>query len=518
MTRETYYVTTLPLPPTREPDLATARELILADAIARHERTLGRDVRLVATSLDRGKGIERTANERGGTVEDVAEDWAERCRATLDALHVQHNGLVRSTQPEHQHVAKALFLKLFDQGDIYKGACNTAYCPRCEEHVEDGQTAETDDTARCPECGAESTEVEEECFFLRSSKYKKKVLEHLERHADFIAPTSRRDALLEAVGKAGVSDVRISRAASDSSIPVPISPQHAIAPVFDTLITYLTASGYLAEPPMFERYWPPDLQVVAPEDVEDHALAWPAVLAAVGLSLPERLLVRGGLRVANDLPAKLAPTFAGPSALIKRVGSDALRLAVLSGRPCTEDIVLSHHDLMTQANERLAGQLGRLVDLTVRVIAQYRDGAVPRPGALREPEEGVVEAASGLFNATSAALAEFDFAAALDDVWAAVEKGLEFSDQAGVTPLAKSGGSEPRRFSTSLYVLAEVSRLIAHSLRPLLPAASARIDARLGVDYDGQDPAERCKWGLLDPGSPVEAGEPLFAKLLLPTS
>jgi methionyl-tRNA synthetase len=148
----------------------------------------------------------------------------------------------------------------------------------------------------------------------------------------------------------------------------------------------------------------------------------------------------------------------------------------------------------------------------------HRDGAVPRPGALREPEEGIVEAASSLFASSSAALAELDFASALGDIWAVVEKGLAFADQAGVASLAEGGGSEPRRLSTSLYVLAEVSRLVAHALRPLLPLASDRIDARFGVDYDGREPTERGQWGILDPGSPVQAGEPLFSRLVLPTS
>jgi methionyl-tRNA synthetase len=518
VTRETYYVTTLPLPPTRELDLAAARELILADALARHERALGRDVRLVPTSLDRGRSIEHTANERGGTVEDVAEDWAERCEATLEALHVQHSGLVRSTQPEHQHVAKALFLKLFDQGDIRKGTCARAYCTECKQHLPDDAAASKETPVPCPECGAETIEAEEECFFLRCSKYKKKVLANLEQHAEFIVPASRRDALIEAVEKDGLSDVRISRAASDSSIPVPISPQHAISPMFDTLITYLTASGYLAEPQMFERYWPPDLQVIAPEDVGDHALAWPAVLTAVGLPLPQRLLVRGRLQVEDDLPAKLAPTFAGPGALVRRAGSDAVRLAVLSGPPCTEDMVLSHQALVTQANEHLESQLGRLVDLTAGVVGRVRDGAVPRPGALREPEEAIVETASNLFSATSTALSQLDFQGALDEVWAVVEEGLAFADRAGVTTLAENGSGEPRRLSTSLYVLAEVSRLVAHSLRPLLPAASDRIDARFGVDYEGREMTERGQWGLLHSGSLVQPEKPLFATLVLPTA
>jgi methionyl-tRNA synthetase len=181
-------------------------------------------------------------------------------------------------------------------------------------------------------------------------------------------------------------------------------------------------------------------------------------------------------------------------------------------------MVLSHQALVTQANEHLESQLGRLVDLTAGVVGRVRDGAVPRPGALREPEEAIVETASNLFSATSTALSQLDFQGALDEVWAVVEEGLAFADRAGVTTLAENGSGEPRRLSTSLYVLAEVSRLVAHSLRPLLPAASDRIDARFGVDYEGREMTERGQWGLLHSGSLVQPEKPLFATLVLPTA
>lgn len=515
MAREPFYVTTPPLPPTREPDLTAARELIGADVVARHQRRLGRDVRLVATLLEQGQGVERAAYERGGTLEDLADEWAERCEATLNALHIQHDGIARTTEPQHQHVVKAFFLKLFDQGDIYKQACKSRYCPRCREALPERPKG-SDAEAACPHCGGPATEVEEEAFFLRASKYQKVVLEHIEEHPDFILPASRREAILEGAAQEGLPDVRISRPASEWAIPVPISPNHAIDASFDTLITYLTASGYLADPQMFERYWPPSLQIVTADELPNHALAWPAVLAAVGLALPERLLVHGTLRLESDLPQKAAATLADPATLAGRIGTDAFRLAVLRAAPCTEDGVLSHRQAIELGNRHLAGELGRLVDTTLAAIAGRREGAVPRSGGLREPESSLVEAASALHKNTGEAIDAYDFPAALDHVWGVVGQALGYAETCGVAALGAQS-AEPRRLNTALYVLAEVCRLIAHSLFPLLPGAASQIEARLGVNYDGQPPTGRHQWGLTQPQTPIGTSEQLFARIVLPS-
>ena len=510
--REPYYITTHPLPPSQGADLASVREWICADVVARHQRAMGHDVRLVVSSLEQGRDAERAAYERGATVEDHAKEAAERHEAMLAAVDVQCDAIIRTTEPRHQHVAKALFLKLFDQGDIYKASVKSRHCGHCKEYV---APANGDEHCACPHCGRPTTEADEECFFLRTCKYQKAVLDHIASHPEFVVPADRVEALVATVADKGVADLRISRAATEWAIPVPINPRHAIDPAFNTLITYLTGSGYLADPQMFERYWPPRLQTIPARTLDEHVLAWPAMLMAIGLPLPEKLLVRGELEWKPMASGNAVGASGDPAAIAARTGADMMRLAALSLGPCTEDGAMLHGQLLDLGNERLAEELGALVSTTVAAIVARRSGAVPRPGALREPEKALVDAASALRATSGAAIESLDFAAAIDHAWAVVGMGLGYAEKRGILGLAE-GDAEPRRMDTVLYVLAEVCRLVAHSLKPLLPGGAARIEARLGIDYDGQPPAMRHKWGLTQPHTAVQDGPPLFPRIVLP--
>lgn len=514
MAREPFTVTTPPLAPTRAFDLALAFELIGADVVARHRRRLGRDVRLVTSAVEHGRQVERAAYERGGTPKDLADEWSERYVATLAALDVCHDDLARTTDPRHQHVVRAFFLKLFDQGDIYKAPCQAESCRRSREFLA-GAARPAEGGAGAGERGESEADGGAEAYFLRTSKYQKAVLDHIEQHPAFIVPAARRDALLEAAAEEGLPDLCISRARHAWAIRVPISPHHVIDPSFDGFIAYLTASGYLADQHLFERCWPPSLQIVAPDGLAAHALAWPAVLLAAGLSPPTQLLVRGGLTLEDGLPAKLADTLNDPAGLSERIGSDALRFGLLHAAPYTEDCVVAHRQFVELANRSLTDQLGRLAETVLAAIEGRRDGIIPRCGSLRDAENALVAAATALFDITAEFVEVVDFPGALDSIWGVVGAALEYAEATGVAALS-AGGAEPQRLDTALYVLAEVCRLVADSLGPFLPRAASAIERRLGVSYGDGPPSGRHEWGLIQPHTRIQGAEPLFPHLVLP--
>jgi len=498
--KETFYLTTPPCPPTRPPDLDLALEAVGADVFARAHRQRGHDVRLVAACLEQGRAVASAAYERGGAPQDLADQWTERWQATLRALDVAYDDFTRTTEPRHQRVVKAFFLRLFDHDDIYKGARKGPYCMRCRgfREVEDV----------CPACGGPLDPVTEEAYYLRTEKHRKRVVEYIESHEDFIQPVALRDGILESLAE-GMADPCISRMGLAWALPVPIDPEHAIAVWFDALISYLTMSGYLAEPQMFERYWPPALQVVAPEGLPAHALSWLVVLAAAGLPFPKRLVVRGGLHV----DAASLPSGAGdPGALATRLGSDTVRYALLRAVDFTADTVLSFQRILELRDADLVGRLARLVDLTRSAIAEHREGLVPRSGPVRAPDEPLVAAAAGLAEATAGFIDALDFGAALAATWDVVDLALGYAVATGLT----DADTRTRRLDSVLYTLAESCRLIGHCLAPFLPAASRAIAAIFPVEPDGQEAADLARWGLLQPGAPVGLDEPLLPHLDAP--
>ncbi|MFW6108237.1 MAG: class I tRNA ligase family protein [bacterium] len=459
------YVTTPPVPPTGPPGPDATFEAVGADVYARSCALRGREARLAVGSLDYGRGVLDAAFDRGGTAEGWTEQWAEDWQAVLEALDVRAAVFTRTSETPHQRVVKALFLKLFDQGDIAK-----------------------DKTGG---------------YVLRASRHAKATLAHLDEHPDFILPAARQEAALRAASEDGVSDVTLSRERSEWAIAVPIDPDHAIDDWFDALVSYLTGSGYLADPQLFERVWPPVVQVVTAQALRTHALAWPALLFAAGLQLPEHLLVRGRLQLDGATDA---------GELVEQMGSDALRYGLLRSARFTDDASLSVGALAERCNADLSDRLGRLVDEVLTAVEQRREGRVPRPGSLADAESALVEAAGELFAETSRRVGDFDFGGALDRVWALVDSALGYAHGVGLTR------AEGRRLDTALYVLAETCRLVALSLRPFLPRAARAIEGRLGLEDDGHGAADLSQWGRSRPQARIRRGEPLLPRIALPTS
>ncbi|MFP4057083.1 MAG: class I tRNA ligase family protein [Candidatus Brocadiia bacterium] len=505
MAQAVLYFTTPPRSPTAALALTQGLELVRADVVARSHRARGKSVRLVAASLDMGRDVARAAYERGGTPQALAGEWAERIQTALKALRVGPDDFVRTCEARHQRVVKALFLKLFDQGDIEKTTREVATCPRCEER----RMPEGGGQPRCPVCQEPLERRSEEAYILRAGEHAKAVKEHLASQDDFIRPPALRDSVLEALAEHGVADPSISGPQHPWAIPVPIDPQHSVEGWFDTLVSYLTATGYLADPQLFERCWPPAIQVVAAEQLMTHAVVWPALLAALGLPPPQRLVVSDA-----PPPAPAAePTAAGDLAgLAERLGADALRYALLRARGAG----VSEPQALQLRRSDLEGRLAWLVERTIEAIDQRRDGVVPRPGSLRAAEQALAKHATELGERMATGVDDFDFVAPLDALWDVVDRARDYMRETSIDPRgAQSPGT--RQESRALYVLAEVCRLVAHHAAPFFPDMAAAIHRRLGFDPEGLPVTHRAQWGLLQPETHIRRGDPLLGRLAVPT-
>ena len=506
-----FYLTMPPCLPTREPSLDLAREAVAADVVARCHALCGHDVRFVAAVVEQGRRVERAALARGLAPQALVDQWVERWQATLDALDVACDEVVRTTETRHQRIVQALFLKLFEQGDIYKGTRQGRYCARCEEFAPARAPEAGEASDACPECGGLLAETAAESYLLRVSKWQNALSAHLKANPSFLQPAGHHEAVLRAAAEPGLPDPSVSRARDEWAIPVPMDRAHAVEAWFDGLVSHLTASGYLVDPQAFERTWPPRVQVVSPEAVGTYAFAWPALLMAAGLALPERMVVRGRIELreadsngsrqtadGNRQGAETGQRTDEPVALAARFGSDALRYALLRAADFTSDGFLTPLALADLHGADVVGRLGRLAEATLGAIERGRGGQVPRPGPLGSPEHGLAEAATGLFSGNGPLIDAFDFRPALDRIWAVVDRAWDYAAEAGV---AGAAGEPPKtpQLDTALYVLAETCRLVAHSLHPFLPATAAALRERLGLGADTLTPSTHGQWGVTRP-------------------
>jgi len=426
----------------REPDLDLAFELTGADVYARSLRARGHRVRFLVAGPSPGPAGAR-----------------ERWLATLNALDIACDELVSSDEARHVRVARALFLKLARQEDIYKAA-------------HEG----------------------EEAYFLAVRKRLRPILEQLQAHPEFIQPPERRDALLRLPGEEGALDPLVARRRHGTGTGVPSDPGFVVEPWFDLLATYLTGCGYLDDPALMESCWPPHLQVVDEETLIVHAFAWPAMLAALGLSRPHRLLVRGNLRLEGIGPTDGAPPDLSPLALAARYGADATRYALLRNVSYVAGARLSPAQAVPAAREPFAEALQELLDTVLASLQAERAGVVPGAGPLGAAESQLLHAADAMAVAVAESIAAFDFQHALSHIGSTVTRALEYARRAGGAENDVSGPPERRR-DLELFTLAEATRRIAWSLAPFLPRTAMAIYHCLGTEPR-----------VLAPGGPPAAG------------
>lgn len=407
MQQGTAYLTIPPWPLAREPGLDAAFELVGADVFARSQRLRGRPVRFAAGCLGAGQG-----------------DGGQRWKAMLDALDVVPDDIVWTVEPRHERIARALFLKLARQGDIYKGACGS----------------------------------EEGCL-LAVGRYQEPITRHLRDKPDFLQPACLREGLLGRLRESAGPDPCVARAGQAAGTRVPSDPAFVLEPWFDALLSYLTGSGYLDDPVRFEGCWPPEVQVTGEEALAAHAVAWPAMLTALGLPLPHRLVVR------STWPADELAT--APLVMVSRQGGEALRCALLAGADYLAGASSPSSRVADGAGEKLGRGLASLVDTVLAAIERECGGVMPSLGRFNPADELLLAASDALACTTAGCIDAFDFRSALQHIGTMVESTLDGAGRAAGLPARQRGAT--------IRALAEATRSIGACLAPLLPRTAGAV-------------------------------------------
>ncbi len=501
-----FYLTTPIYYVNDRPHLGHAYSTIVADAMARYRRIAGDDVWFLTGTDEHGDKIAQAAAKAGVTPQAMADQNSAAFRSTWQALGIQYNDYIRTTEPRHQQVVQAILQKLWDAGEIYLGKYGGHYCYGCERFYTEKEIVD----GKCPDHLTPLTWVEEENYFFKMSKYQSWLIDHIERHPDFVRPERYRNEVLGFL-RDPLTDLSISRPRRrlEWGIPLPFDDKYVTYVWFDALINYVSALGGPGDP-RFEKFWPHVQHVIGKDIVKPHAIYWPCMLKAAGIALYRHLNVHGYWTLGGHKISKSVGNLVEALAFKEKYGNDAFRYFVLREMVFGLDADFSEEAFVGRLNADLANDLGNLVSRATTLIVNLGQGVIPDRVTATAAEDAVGAAFAKAKADVATAMDEFAFHRALAALWEFVGVVNRYVDTTQPWALAKDPGKKDR-LDAALATLAESLNVLGIILTPFLPDAAARIRGALG--QSGEAKLADAVWGRLATGAPVQKLSGLFPRI-----
>lgn len=505
-----YYITTAITYTSGKPHIGNTYEIILADSIARFKRQEGYDVYFQTGTDEHGQKIQERADKSGVTPKEFVDQIAGEVRRIWDRMNSSHDSFVRTTDQDHEQQVAKIFKKLYEKGDIYKGAYEGLYCTPCESFWTESQLVD----GKCPDCGREVNPAKEEAYFFKMSKYADRLIEHINSHPEFIQPVSRKNEMMNNFLIPGLQDLCVSRTSFQWGIPVDFDPKHVVYVWLDALTNYITKIGYDAEgnsSELFQKNWPADLHLIGKDIIRFHTIYWPIFLMALDLPLPKQVFGHPWLLQGGEKMSKSKGNVIYADDMADLFGVDATRYFVLHEMPFDNDGIITWELVVERLNSDLANILGNLVNRTISMCNKYFGGVVTKTGATEAIDEELKAVAVGARDQVKAKMDGLRVADAISEVFTVLRRSNKYIDETEPWVLAKDDAKKDR-LSEVLYNLVESITIAASLLHSFLPETAEKIAAQLNTSL--RDFEELNQFGLYESGTKVtEKPEILFARL-----
>lgn len=491
-----YYITTAIAYTSGVPHIGNSYEIVLADSIARFKRKDGYDVFFQTGTDEHGQKIELKSEEAGISPKEYVDNVAKEIRRICDALNTSYDHFIRTTDDYHEKQVQKIFKKLYQQGDIYKGAYEGLYCTPCESFWTESQLVD----GKCPDCGREVKPAKEEAYFFRMSKYADKLIEHINTHPEFIQPVSRKNEMMNNFLLPGLQDLCVSRTSFKWGIPVDFDDKHVVYVWLDALTNYITGIGYDADGNSSEQYkklWPADLHLIGKDIIRFHTIYWPIFLMALGEPLPKQVFGHPWLLQGDGKMSKSKGNVIYADDLIDFFGVDAVRYFVLHEMPFENDGVITWDLMVERLNSDLANTLGNLVNRTISMSNKYFGGIVENKKAAAGDEEIDADLAKVLtdtYTRVSGKMDDLRVADAITEIFVLFKRCNKYIDETMPWALAKDEAKKDR-LATVLYNLLNGILVGASLLEPYMPETAEKIAEQINASLVDFEVLEDCAKG-----------------------
>ncbi|RTJ65487.1 methionine--tRNA ligase [Campylobacter jejuni] len=362
------------------PHLGHAYTTIIADTLARFYRLQGHETRFLTGTDEHGQKIEEAAKLRNSTPQEYADKISFEFKKLWDEFEITYDIYARTTDTRHIEFVKAMFLKMWQKGDIYKDEYEGHYCISCESFFTQSQLISD---CSCPDCGKQTRILKEESYFFKLSKYQDKILQWYEEK-DPILPKNKKNELINFV-QSGLKDLSITRTSFDWGIKLPQEindDKHIIYVWLDALFIYISSLDFQNKGKN-AKFWPAHVHLVGKDILRFHAIYWPAFLMSVDLPLPKFIGAHGWWTKEGEKMSKSKGNVVKPKEIVDAYGSEAFRYFLLREVPFGNDGDFSENMLINRINAELSNEFGNLLNRIIGMSTKYSQGNISKEGVLK---------------------------------------------------------------------------------------------------------------------------------------
>lgn len=512
-----YYITTPIYYVNSKPHIGHSYTQVACDTVARFMRQTGHEVFFMTGTDEHGEKIEKATIEAGfkaGEEQKFVDGIVPIFKELWSKLNITHDAFIRTTDACHIEAVQAFLSRLHKDGKIYKKDYKGWFCTPCETFWTQTQSPD----GVCPECKRPLEKLDEANYFLKTSEYQKWLVEYINANPDFVKPDFRKNEVLGFLKSEELMDLCVTRPKSRMNwgIEVPFDKDYVTYVWFDALINYVSGIGYPKDIERFNKIWPADVHVIGKDIIRHHAVYWPIMLKAMGLELPKTVFAHGWWVVKGEKMSKSKGNVVDPIGLVEKYGVDPYRYFLLREVQFGSDGAFSEEALVARYNSDLANDIGNLLSRTLTMAEKYFEGKVPDISNLKiknvKADEIKAKAVASA-QEMEKLIPNFDFTAALVNIWGVIDLANKFIEDAKPWTLAKEGKTD--ELAIVIYTLLEALRIISIEILSVMPETSRKIRAQLGLGGDNKSCSlDAAKvWGKLSAGTTIAKSGPLFPRI-----